>query len=273
MNDSEIARMRGWVGQTEERHDIVTPRLVAQFCATFDRPVVATPLPPSLHWCLAPAMPMAAELGEDGHARPGGFLPPVPLPRRMWAGGEVEFLAPLRMHDQISRRSCVMDVSNKTGRSGPLVFVTIRHEIRAPGGLAVRERQDLVYRAAQDVAAPPPPPAPPIAEHSREMTADAVLLFRYSALTFNGHRIHYDKEHCARNGYAGLVVHAPLQATAMLEMAARLIGRTPARFRYRALAPLFGSLPFSVNAREADAGLDLWIADASGCMTMQASAA
>lgn len=268
----DIARLRGWIGESAEHHDTVTPRLLAQFCATLDRPVVETPLPPSLHWCLALPAPPLSDLGHDGHEKLGRFLPPVPLPRRMWAGGEVELLAPLRLHDPVTRRSTVSDVTQKTGRSGALVFVTVTHEITSPRGLAVRERQDLVYRAPVDSAAPTAPPEAPEAEHSQSVTADAVMLFRYSAITFNGHRIHYDRDHCADEGYPGLVVHGPLQATLMLEMATRLMGRAPARFGFRGLGPLTGGVPFTVNAREGKDGLDLWTGGPDGRMAMRATA-
>jgi len=268
----DIAQLRGWIGQYAEHHDTITPRVLAEFCATLDRPVVDTPLPPSLHWCLALPTPPLSALGYDGHEKLGGFLPPVPLPRRMWAGGEVELFTPLRLHDQVTRRSTVTDVTQKSGRSGALVFVTVQHEVTSPRGLAVRERQDLVYRAETDAVPPPPPPEAPAPEHSQSMTANAVMLFRYSAITFNGHRIHYDRAHCTAEGYAGLVVHGPLQATLMLEMATRLMGRTPARFGFRGLGPLIGDTPFTVNAREGDGGLELWTADSGNRMAMRATA-
>ena len=269
----DIAHLRGWIGQSAEHHDTITPRLLAEFAATLDRPVVETPLSPALHWCLALPTPPLSDLGYDGHEALGRFLPPVPLPRRMWAGGEVELLAPLRLHDPVTRRSSVQDVTLKTGRSGALVFVTVAHELHSPRGVAVRERQDLVYRAPADSAAPTPPPEAPAPEHSHELTADPVMLFRYSAITFNGHRIHYDTDHCRDEGYPGLVVHGPLQATLMLELATKLMGRPPARFRFRGLGPLFAGPPFTVNAREGAAGLELWTAGPDARIAMRAEAA
>ena len=268
----DLAHLRGWIGQSTEYHDTITPRLLAEFAATLDRPVVETPLSPALHWCLALPTPPLSHLGYDGHERLGRFLPPVPLPRRMWAGGEVEIVAPLRLHDPVTRRSRVQDVALKTGRSGALVFVTVDHEISTPRGLALRERQDLVYRAATDSAAPKPPPQAPEPEHTQDFAADPVMLFRYSAITFNGHRIHYDKDHCTAEGYPGLVVHGPLQATLMLELATKLMGRPPHRFSFRGLGPLIEGQPFTVNALDTSDGLDLWTAGPDSRIAMRAQA-
>ena len=169
-------------------------------------------------------------LGPDGHPTRGGFLPPVPLPRRMWAGGELEFFEPLRVGDDSKRTSRITDVTIKTGSTGTLCFVSVEHIVSTPRGMALRERQDIVYRdmggAAPSAKAPPPAP---VAKHRESHVSDPVLLFRYSALTFNGHRIHYDRDYVTKvEGYPGLIFHGPLQAALIVEFAAKLHGGTAA---------------------------------------------
>src|SRR6267142_3451760 len=193
----DLDHLRQWIGRTSEASDIVTAQLVNGLRATLfmeigaPRPGDAAPF--TAHWCLAqPVYPMS-ELGPDGHPTRGGFLPPVPLPRRMWAGGELEFVEPLRVGDEMKRTSRISDVTMKTGSTGPLCFVSVQHEVTTPRGVAIRERQDIVYRdmTPSAPAAAKPASAPPPAKHRESHMADEVLLFRYSALTFNGHRIHY----------------------------------------------------------------------------------
>lgn len=215
-------------------------------------------------------------LGPDGHPTRGGFLPPVPLPRRMWAGGEIEFLQPLQVGDESTRTSRIADVQVKTGSTGTLCFVSVEHSISSPRGTAIRERQDIVYRemtsnAPANAKAPPPPPK---AQHRETHVSDPVLLFRYSALTFNGHRIHYDRDYVTKvEGYPGLIFHGPLQAALIIEMAAKLHGgKAPKKFTYRGLQPLFEGSEFSVNANETDAGMELWTANAEGQPTMKGTA-
>ena len=235
-------------------------------------------MPAAIHWCLTtPTAPMSA-IGADGHPKRGGFLPPVPLPRRMWAGGALSFEDPLRVGDEVERVSTIADVVVKHGKSGTLCFVQVDHVISTPRGVAIRERQDIVYRDAEASPKTPAPAAPvaqaPPAQWSREVDASPVLLFRYSALTFNGHRIHYDRAYCQREeNYPGLVVHGPLQATLLVELAvAARGGKTPRSFSFRGAQPLFDGAPFNVNARESEAGLELWTQDAAGRQTMTASA-
>ena len=233
--------------------------------------------PWTTHWCLAqPVFPMSM-LGPDGHPTRGGFLPPVPLPRRMWAGGEIEFLEALRVGDESTRTSRISDVTMKTGSTGALCFVSVEHIVTTPRGIAIRERQDIVYRdiggAAPAAAAKAPPPAP-VAKHRESHVSDPVLLFRYSALTFNGHRIHYDRDYVTRvEGYPGLVFHGPLQAALIVEFAAKLRGgMPPKKFSYRGLQPLFEGTEFSINASETGAGMELWVANAEGQPTMKGTA-
>jgi 3-methylfumaryl-CoA hydratase len=208
-----------------------------------------------------------SEVGPDGHPARGGFLPPVPLPRRMWAGSRIEFLRPLSVGAEVERRSTVMSVATKTGRSGPLVFVTVEHVYRTSAGEAVREEQDLVYRGiSQDSSAAASEPstpeqAPAQADRTRLVEPSPVLLFRFSALTFNGHRIHYDRSYAAGvEGYPGLVVHGPLQAALLLDLATAMRGGAPPKhFAFRARRPLFEDGPFAVNgAWRGDGALDLW---------------
>jgi 3-methylfumaryl-CoA hydratase len=265
--------LRGWIGRTEAARDAITPRLLREFRATlYDDDDAA--ISPAIHWCLAPPAAPTASLGPDGHPARGGFLPPVPLPRRMWAGSTLTFHDPLRLGDQVERRSRIADVAVKRGRTGILCFVTIEHEFTTDRGLATTERQDIVYREMQaGQAAPAAKADPPRPQWQRDVSADPVLLFRYSALTFNSHRIHYDRSYATQvEGYPGLVVHGPLQATLLLDFAASLNGAAPRQFHFRGLQPLFDFEPFRLCAREQDGGLHLWTETADQSRRMQATA-
>jgi 3-methylfumaryl-CoA hydratase len=289
----ESARLEDWIGRSETRHDIVTAAPVQALRATLDHPAgevgPGTPLPPFWHWLYFLPVTRASELGDDGHARRGGFLPPVTLPRRMWAGGQLQFHEPLRVGDRVIRTSTIDDVRRKDGRSGSLVFVKVRHELRCNGGEvpAVVEFQDIVYREAQRAGerAPEPQPAPSGEPGGvvwrREIVPDPVLLFRYSALTFNGHRIHYDRSYVTGvEGYPGLVVHGPLLATLLLDLVHReRPGAEITSFSFRAVRPVFDLHPFSVNGAPQVGQLPadgrtvrLWAADHEGWLAMEASA-
>jgi 3-methylfumaryl-CoA hydratase len=273
MTAIDLDHLRQWIGRTEETSDTVTPRLVHALLATLDQGGDA--VTPTIHWCLAPAIAPEHELGPDGHPTRGGFLPPVPLPRRMWAGGVLELHDALRVGDTVTRRSRIADVQAKQGRSGNLCFVTVAHDYLTERGPAISERQDIVYREADSptTSGGAPEPARPEPRWRRTITADATLLFRYSALTFNGHRIHYDRTYCREvEHYPGLVVHGPLQATLLVEHAIASRGTRPRCFEFRAVRPLFDGKEFSINAAEADGGLSLWIADEGGRATMTATA-
>lgn len=274
--------LQGWVGRSETRRDLIGATPPAALAATLDHPPrdwpAGTPLPPLWHWLYFLPLHRASELGADGHARLGGFLPPVPLPRRMWAGSRFEFLAPLCVGDAAERISTIENIALKHGRSGPLVFVTVRHEVAVNGVAmpALREWHDIVYRAAKqpgDVE-PPPQRAPAEAPWSREWMPDDVLLFRYSALTFNGHRIHYDRRYVTETeGYPGLVVHGPLIATLLLDLLGReLPGAKLASFSFRALRPSFDGRPMRVNGRRDGKTVRLWAQDHEGWLTMEAQA-
>ncbi|MFO1121508.1 MAG: MaoC family dehydratase N-terminal domain-containing protein [Hyphomicrobiales bacterium] len=239
MGDNEF---QDWIGRAAETSDTVTARLLGEFRATLaphlfdpERPDTA---PPGFHWALAPPLPAMAALGEDGSQAKGLLVPPIPAPRRMWAGGSVESLAPIRLGASIRRHSSVAAIERRTGASGDLHFVSIRHLIEAEGILAVRERQDLVFRAAASTIGQGKAADPLAAGLDWTLDAGPVLLFRFSALTFNAHRIHYDEAFSRSEGYAGPLVQGPLQATLMLNQIATLHGQVPQRFDYRCVAPL-----------------------------------
>ncbi len=268
--------LQTWIGHTEQAEDVIAPRLVREFLATLgksdDLPEAGRPAPLAIHWCLAPPTVVAGKIGPDGHPQRGGFLPPAPLPRRMWAGSALQFHDRLVVGDVVRRQSVIKNVAVKEGRSGILCFVSVQHELSTQRGVALSERHDIVYRALESKPAPRPDPAAlPKAEWSREMKVDPVLLFRYSAITFNGHRIHYDRSYVTtEEGYPGLIVHGPLQATRLLHFAEEILGRTPARFEFRGLHPLFDFEPFSLCAQRVEAGLRLWIQTDDGKQTMDA---
>jgi 3-methylfumaryl-CoA hydratase len=275
----DIDLLRQWIGRTTEASDIVTAQLVKGLRATLFLPIgepkKGDAAPFTVHWCLAPTVVPASELGPDGHPARGGFLPPVPLPRRMWAGGELEFLDSLRVGDEVTRSSRIKDVSLKSGSTGMLCFVAVDHEIKTPRGTAIRERHDIVYRDVTTGSAPAKPTgAPPVAKHRETHFADPVLLFRYSALTFNGHRIHYDRDYVTKvEGYPGLIFHGPMQAALLVEFAAKLHGgAAPRKFVYRGVQPLFEGSEFSVNADETADGMELWTANSQGAPTMKGTA-
>jgi 3-methylfumaryl-CoA hydratase len=275
----DVEFLRSWIGRQETAEDHVDPARLAAMSATLDRddpaPRDGDPQPPLWHWmCFLPHA-RQSQLGPDGHARRGGFLPPVELPRRMWAGGRLRFMQPLRVSERITRVSTIADVSVKEGRAGTLVFVLVRHAIAGEDGPAIEEEHDIVYRAAPSPGETPPPPRPARtdAAWSRTIVPDDVLLFRYSALTFNGHRIHYDRRYVAEvEGYPGLVVHGPLMATLLLDLVRRNSAREVQSFRFRALAPVFDTAPFHVQGAESDTGASLWIAGDDGGLRMEAEA-
>ena len=279
--------LRAWIGRSETVQDTITTAPVAALTATLDHPAgdipPGTALPPLWHWLYFLPMHRQSEIGADGHARRGGFLPPVPLPRRMWAGSQFTFHTALRLGDAVTRTSTIDDVSLKEGRTGALVFVKVRHEVRSNGAPtpALVEFHDIVYRDAQkpdDVAPPPQAAAQGTAATGwhREIVPDDVLLFRYSALTFNGHRIHYDRRYVTQvEGYPGLIVHGPLIATLLMDLLRRRMPDAEvASFRFKAVRPTFDLHPFHVNGElQADGRtVHLWASDHEGWLTMDATA-
>jgi 3-methylfumaryl-CoA hydratase len=278
----EIGHLRKWVGKTETATDTVTPAPIAALAATFDidarQPVAGDPVRPLWHWLYFLEIRRQSELDVDGHAQRGSFLPPIALPRRMWAGGRCEFRRALRVGETYTRTSRIADVQHKEGRTGSLVFVFVRHEIAGAEGVAVVEEQDLVYRenAKPGDPLPLPRPAPAGAVWNRAVQADDVLLFRYSALTFNGHRIHYDRRFATETeGYPGLVVHGPLVATMLLELLRRHLPEARvAKFEFRSVSPLFDTGSFALHGKPESDGktVSLWATDAEGGLAMAAMA-
>lgn len=267
--------LKAWIGRSETTHDVATAAPVRMLRATLDLPPAEPEdLPPLWHWLYFLPAARQSGLGPDGHPARGGFLPPVPLPRRMWAGGQFEFFQPLRVGDRITRTSTIEDVAMKSGRTGDLCFVRVKHDVGNERGLAVREFHDIVYRPnpVPGVPAPYYEPAPEAA-WSERIVPDDVLLFRYSALTFNGHRIHYDRRYVTEvEGYPGLIVHGPLMATLLAGLGGRRFpGREPVAFQFRALKPVFDLHPFEVCGKPdgADAA-QLWIRDHAGHQAMAA---
>ncbi len=276
MMEIDLDHLRGWIGREDAASETLSETLALQYHSTFDRPGgppgPGDSAPRLIHWCLAQPVARLSETGEDGHPALGGFIPPVPLPRRMWAGGTVDFNGDLRVGDTVTRVSRIEDVAVKEGSTGTLCFVTVRHEIGVDGEIRVGERQDLVYRASGGGGGKAPPPAARGA-HRRRVDPTPPLLFRYSAMTFNGHRIHYDRSHAVgTEGYDGLVVHGPMQAALMLMFAGDLAGRPPDAFAFRGLFPLTDTAPFQVNAAESGDGMSLWTARDGGPEAMRAEA-
>jgi 3-methylfumaryl-CoA hydratase len=280
LSTDDLAHLQSWQGRSETLHDTVTAAPVRGLAATLDRddpaPQPGDALPPLAHWLYLLPQARQSEIGADGHPKRGGFLPPVPLPRRMWAGGRLQWLQPRRIGEDIRRVSRIESVTHKSGRTGDLVFVLVRHEVHGPDGLALTEEHDIVYRDAPRPGDPVPPPqaAEQGAPWQREIVPDDVLLFRYSALTFNGHRIHYDRDYVTKvEGYPGLVVHGPLLATLLVDLVRRQQpGAQLKAFRFKALRPTFDLHPFRVNGRPAGKKVALWTNDHEGWLTMQAEA-
>ena len=268
-----------WTGRTQRRDDVVTVAPLVALAALLDRddppPCDGEAAPPLAHWLyFLPAYRQSAA-GADGHAARGEFLPPVSLPRRMWAGSRLEFMRPLVVGSAVTCVSTIKDVKRKQGRSGELVFVTVRHEVSDAAGLVLWDEHDIVYRGEGGGSAPAVP-APGGESWRREIRPDALLLFRYSAVTFNGHRIHYDRPYATGvEGYPGLVVHGPLIATLLVDLLRREMPRVTLRsFSFRALRPLFDTAPFTTCGQPGEDGRTarLWTRDAEGAATMEATA-
>ncbi|MDP1717549.1 MAG: MaoC family dehydratase N-terminal domain-containing protein [Burkholderiales bacterium] len=277
----DLDKHKEWIGQRETDVDYVTIPAVHRLSATLDRddpmPKTGDPLPTGWHSILFPRVVRQSQIGPDGHPQRGDFLPPVPLPRRMFAGKRITFHEPLRVGDEVRRDSVIHDVTLKQGRSGQMVFVTVKTDISSPRGLAITEEQDIVYRADPDPHAPPPPPqkAPGIAVWTRTVTPDPVLLFRYSALTFNGHRIHYDHPYVTgTEGYPDLVMKGGLTTLLVFELA-RAHASTPlAYISSRNVRPLFVNQPFTLCAEPSadNKTARLWVVDQDGALALSAEA-
>lgn len=267
------------VGRTESHVQMISADRAAGLAATLDldnTPRDGDPLPPGWHWLYFNPFVQRRNVGSDGHPKRGGFLPDVALPRRMWAGGRVVYNAPLIIGKEAEKTSEILAVKAKSGRAGQLVFVTVRHRLSQDGAVCIEEEQDIVYReaAAPGAPKPEPAPAPDGATRSETVTPDPVLLFRYSALTSNGHRIHYDREYARdEEDYRDLVVHGPLTATLLQAFATAAQGERLARFDFRGMAPLFVDRSFTLEAGAGkDGALQLWAKGPDGELAMQASA-
>lgn len=273
----DLSHLKSWVGTTRCVQDTITPRLASSLAAVLDEPVDFSKgdvVSVGIQWCLGPDIAPMSGLGPDGHPSRGGFLPPVPLPRRMWAGGRLRFHGEFHVGDRIERRSVVQDVDVKDGRSGRLCFVTVAHEYHGKAGLLLCEQQDIVYRDIAPALSAQPPAVRARGDVHVEIDATPVLLSRYSAATCNGHRIHYDRDYTRDvELYPGLIVHGPLQATFLLRMAREAFEGMPAQFDFRSRSPLFDGQRFTLNSlRDGSGELALWVAAHDGVVTMEARA-
>ena len=273
------ARWEDWIGRTEVASDRVSQTPARALAATFDRTDLSAlgpgdELQPIWIWLYFLPLAPSLGIGPDGHPHRGGFLPPVDLARRMWAGSRCRFHAPIRIGDPVERTSTIAKVAEKTGAAGAMVFVTVHHAVTREGLLLMEEEQDLVFLAIPERFSPPAPTALPPCDWSEPAAVDPVRLFRFSAMTFNAHRIHYDRTYATEvERYPGLVVHGPLQAALLFDAACRHAPeQTPAAFTFRGLRPLFDFDAVSVNGRRrGDEGLDLFTANGDGAVGMQAT--
>jgi len=278
----DIAHLETWIGRSESYVERISPFPSNALAATLDRddPVYTaeTSLPPLWHWMHFLQLFKLSEAGYDGHAALGGFLPPVPLPRRMWAGSRLNFRAPMAIGRELKKVSTIKSVKAKCGRSGQLVFVTVGHQVFDGDTLGIDEEHDIVYREepSPDALPPVPPLAPDSWTFARDVDPNPVLLFRYSALTFNGHRIHYDQPFCVNSeGFNGLVVHGPLLATLLLDLLRREKPEAIVRsFEFRAVSTVFDNETFSVHGTPEEDGrtFRLWVRRQDGALAMQATA-
>jgi 3-methylfumaryl-CoA hydratase len=282
MSKVDLEYLRTWVGKEVVDDDVLGVRHARLMAATLDLSQqdvrAGAPMQPLWHWLYFLQGLPPSELGRDSHPARGGFLPPVPLSNRMWAGGQLEFAQPLRLGAHVRKRSSVVSVDHKQGRTGDLVFVTVRHEVDQDGRPALTELHDIVFKdpTPPTASASVDEPARPTPTHVEQFTPDSTTLFRYSALTFNGHRIHYDHDYCREvEGYPNPVIHGPLNATLLAMLAQRVAGKPLRRFKYRGLRPaLLGQtlrLEAAPDPEEGD-GLLLWAVLANGQVCMQASA-
>ena len=279
MTEIDLETLKQWEGKQESHEDVISLSTAQAMAATLDwptKPQSGDELALPWHWLHFLPNARQSDISHDGHPKRGGFLPPVPLPRRMWASGKVDFHTPLIIGARVRKDSTVKSVTHKRGGSGNLVFVVVEHEIFSDDTLAISDTQNLVYREDPDPSAPRPKPmSPPAqAEFSREVNPDPVLLFRFSALTFNSHRIHYDRDYAINEeGYAGLVVHGPLSASLLLDLVRQQAPNAAVEhYDYRAVRPLIDGNPFQIQGCKTDEGFSLWVVDHEGAMTMQATA-
>jgi len=274
----DMTHLRSWIGRQEIVADDVPVFPAAALAATLDletAPRRGDALPPLWHWIYFLSLHRQSEIAADGHARRGGFIPPVPLPRRMFAGAQITFHRPLKIGLPARRQSTIEDLVQKTGRSGELAFLKIRVDISDDDGVALTEYQDIVYRempkAGEARAAAQPHGR--AAQWRDVVTPTGSLLFRYSALIFNAHRIHLDRDYAmGHEGYRGLVVHGQLIATMLAELARKHAARPLTRFSFRAMRPTLDTAPFAVCGARAGSDIELWAENAEGEIAMEATA-
>ncbi len=278
------AKLASWIGRTTTANDMVTSAMLDGFLALLDHEIppvrAGAAAPQGIHWLCATPRVRARDIGADGHPHLGLLLPPIDLPRRMWAGSDIEFVRPIRQGDAIERRSTIRSITPKTGSAGPLVFVEVDHSFLANGEIALREHHTIVYRSPPDMSrragrqAPHESAMTEAPALSRTVRPDPVLLFRYSALTFNSHRIHYDHPYATTlEGYPGLVVHGPLIATLLLDLAAGHCGANALKtFSFRGLAPAFADEPLGLQGYPRAGGLHLRAVSGDGQAVVTAEA-
>jgi len=280
----DINSLQQWIGKKAEQTDLVTLAPMKTLAATLDRNEsnfgAGSTLPSLWHWLYFLPTARQSELAEDGHPTKGGFLPPIPLPRRMWAGSKFQFNHPLLAGQKVRRLSTIKSLEVKQGRSGELAFVCVQHDIENDSGIALTEQHDIVYRnhpadSEKEQSLSAGVPAPEHHSFYREIIPDSILLFRYSALTFNSHRIHYDRDYvtCVE-GYSGLIVHGPLLATLLVELLQENLPHCIlVKFEFRAIRPVFESYSFTACGQQTGlTEVDLWIKDHEGYLCMKASA-
>lgn len=261
--NEDLREYHNWIGRSQTICDVLEPAranaldILSGGSGGFK---AGEKLPLLHHWLYFWEVKPASSLGPDGHPAKGNFLPPVPLPRRMWAGGRVEFRKPLFIGQKVTKKSTILTISEKHGRGGRLVFVTVQHQLDAGDGVAIVEEQDLVYREASTEMLPLPVSEPsPQSGWSETIVPDSIMLFRFSALTMNGHRIHYDKPYAVEQEcYPALVVHGPLQAIMMIQLAQSNLELPVSRFEFRGQQPAFESLPLHICGNPSSDGAELW---------------
>lgn len=280
MDAKVLDHLRSWIGKSRSDEDHISLRHARLMAATIDYFAPESLgeggcLPPLWHWLYFLEGLPPGELGRDGHPARGGFLPPVPLGNRMWAGGRVSFLAPVPMGTCVRKTSRILKVDHKQGRSGDLVFVTVLHELwSSQNEPLVREEHDIVYKDVSTPASPKPPEvAEPAGQFTRTFTPTSTTLFRYSALTFNGHRIHYDADYCREvEGYRNLVIHGPLNATLLAGFAEEISARRLAVFNYRGVSPAVLGETITLHADLQGDRVELRATLSNGALCMQAEA-
>jgi len=265
------------IGVEHQANDLITPRLANSLAAILEQECTLSdgnPAPLGIHWCLAPEIVPMSALGTDGHPMEGTFLPPMTFASRMWAGGSLRFYGAFIVGDKVQRVSRILNITEKVGRSGSLCFITLNHDYFTARGLMLSERQDLVFRSRQALVSNlKRTVTQPLPDKQQTIEATPILLARYSAVTGNAHRIHYDRDYCCNQElYPGLLVHGPLQATLLLQLSLAINTMPPSSFDFRATAPLFDKAVFMLNGKQEQKKTELWITDAAGNISMEASA-